>query len=110
VVVLILERVPVGLRGELTRWFLELRAGVFVGTVNAMVRELLWNEICQKAGGGAALLIFRTDNEQGFSFRLWGEPSYYPEEFEGLLLMRKPGRPPSRAKGGRRRTSAGDDT
>ena len=33
-VVMILERVPPSLRGELTRWMLELRAGVFVGTLN----------------------------------------------------------------------------
>jgi CRISPR-associated protein Cas2 len=39
-VVLILERVPPGLRGELTRWFLEPQAGVFVGRVSAIVREL----------------------------------------------------------------------
>ena len=32
-IVLILERVPVGLRGELTRWLLEAKAGVFVGKV-----------------------------------------------------------------------------
>ena len=37
-VVMILERVPVLLRGELTRWLLEVRAGVFVGTMSAGVR------------------------------------------------------------------------
>ncbi len=40
-VVIILEKVPAGLRGELTRWLLELKAGVFVGKVSAMVRERL---------------------------------------------------------------------
>jgi CRISPR-associated protein Cas2 len=88
--VLVLERVPVGLRGELSRWLLELRAGVFVGQVSALVRDLLWETCCQESKGGAAVLIYRTDNEQGFTFRLWGEPSYYPEEFEGLLLTRRP--------------------
>ncbi|MFN0095624.1 MAG: type I-E CRISPR-associated endoribonuclease Cas2e [Dehalococcoidia bacterium] len=89
-IVVVLERVPVGLRGELTRWLLELRAGVFVGTVNALVRDLLWEQVCQKAEGGSAVLVFNTDNEQGFTFRLWGAPSYWPEEFEGLLLTRRP--------------------
>ena len=88
--VMVLERVPPSLRGELTRWLLELRAGVFVGDVSAIVRDLLWDETCQKAKGGAGLLIYSTDNEQGFTFRLWGAPSYWPEEFDGLLLTRRP--------------------
>ena len=31
--VLILERVPASLRGQLTRWMLEVKAGVFVGNI-----------------------------------------------------------------------------
>jgi CRISPR-associated protein Cas2 len=41
-VVLVLERVPVSLQGELTRWLLEPRAGVFVGNIPAGVRDRLW--------------------------------------------------------------------
>jgi CRISPR-associated protein Cas2 len=89
-IVLVLERVPTGLRGELTRWLLELRAGVFVGEVNALVRDLLWEDVCKRTKGGSGVLIYPTDNEQGFTFRLWGMPSYWPEEFEGLLLTRRP--------------------
>ena len=89
-IVIALERVPPGLRGRLTRWLLELRAGVFVGKVSALVRDLLWEDVCQKSKGGSALLVYPADNEQGFSFRIWGAPSYYIEEFEGLWLMRKP--------------------
>jgi CRISPR-associated protein Cas2 len=54
-VVIILESVPVSLRGELTRWMLELRAGVFVGSLSAMVRDKLWEMVCSKfknKGGG----------------------------------------------------------
>ena len=40
-IVIALERVPVGLRGELSRWLLELRPGVFVGKVSALVRDLM---------------------------------------------------------------------
>jgi len=39
--VIILERVPVGVRGELTRWMLEIHTGVFVGTLSARVRSLV---------------------------------------------------------------------
>jgi len=45
-VVMILECVPESLRGELSRWLLEPKAGVFVGTVTATVRERLWERVC----------------------------------------------------------------
>jgi CRISPR-associated protein Cas2 len=89
-VVLVLERAPPGLRGELTRWLLEIRPGVFVGTVNALVRDYLWEKVCQQSKGNPAVLIYPMDTEQGFTFRLWGWPTYQPEEFEGLVLVRRP--------------------
>ena len=51
-VIMLLERVSPGLRGELTRWLLELKAGVFVGRVSAMVRERLWARACEAMGEG----------------------------------------------------------
>jgi CRISPR-associated protein Cas2 len=89
-VILILEKVPRGLRGELSRWFLEPKAGVFVGKVSALVRDLLWDKVCQDCRGGAALLIHSSDREQGFALRTFGETSRRVEDFEGLLLIRLP--------------------
>jgi CRISPR-associated protein Cas2 len=90
-VVMVLERVPVGVRGELTRWMLELHAGVFVGTLSALVREKLWELVCSKMAGGAGLLVYSTNTEQGFAMRLWGATSKVPVEYEGLTLIRTPG-------------------
>jgi CRISPR-associated protein Cas2 len=89
-VVFIAERVPAGLRGELTRWMLEPQAGVFVGSISAMVRDRLWERVCRRARGGAAVLIHNADTEQGFSVRIWGGPGRIPEDFEGLTLIRVP--------------------
>jgi CRISPR-associated protein Cas2 len=89
-VVLILEKVPPGLRGELTRWLLELKAGVFVGKVSALVRDLLWDKVCRESRGGAGLLLHSTNREQGFAVRMWGEPRRRVEDFEGLFLIRIP--------------------
>ena len=89
-VVLILERVPVGLRGELSRWFLEPKAGVFVGRVSGMVRDKLWEKACGQAKGGACLMIHSSDNEQGYRIRSWGDTSRSIEDFEGLFLVRVP--------------------
>jgi CRISPR-associated protein Cas2 len=89
-VVLVLERVPEGVRGELTRWLLEAKAGVFVGTVSAMVRDRLWERARKGLNGGAGVLIYRTDTEQGFAVRVSGEPGRVPVDFEGLTLFRRP--------------------
>jgi CRISPR-associated protein Cas2 len=90
--VIILERVTAGLRGDLTRWLLEPRTGVFVGSVSAMVRDRLWERVCEGMRGGAGMLIYTTDTEQGFAFRLWGDPSRVVRDFEGLALVTIPSR------------------
>lgn len=87
--VLILERVGASLRGELSRWMLEPKAGVFVGRVSAMVRERLWDRVCKDAGSKAgATMIYRAENEQGYLLQNWGDPSRMVEDFEGLQLIR----------------------
>lgn len=89
-VVIILERVPTSLRGELTRWLLEPHTGVFVGRVSAVVRDKLWEKVCQSMEGGAGMLIHNTDNEQGFAVRFWGATRRWALDFEGLTLIRVP--------------------
>ena len=97
--VLILERVPVKLRGELSRWMIEPRTGVFVGRISALVRDRLWDHVTvegskararhptRKAG---AVLIYRARTEQGFAVRTFGDPSRELLEMEGLTLVRVP--------------------
>nr|WP_252831049.1 type I-E CRISPR-associated endoribonuclease Cas2e [Bifidobacterium catenulatum] len=46
-VVIVLTACPVGLRGDLTRWLLEISPGVFVGHLDARVREKLWERIVE---------------------------------------------------------------
>ncbi len=89
-VVIVLERVPPGLRGELTRWLLEPKTGVFVGQVSAMVRDKLWEHVCANVREGASILIHSSDTEQGFAVRLWGRTSRTVVDFEGLSLVRIP--------------------
>lgn len=90
VTVMILERVPTSLRGEITRWMLEPKAGVFVGSLSGMVRDRLWEKACQGSQGGACTLVHNASNEQGFAMRFWGRASRLVEDFEGLALIRIP--------------------
>ena len=88
-VVMILENVSVGLRGELTRWMLEPHAGVFVGSLSAMVRDRLWMKCCQKIGTGGALMVWSTNNEQGYQMRSYDQTHREVVDFDGLQLVRE---------------------
>jgi CRISPR-associated protein Cas2 len=92
-VILILERVPTGLRGELSRWMIEPRTGVFVGVMSGLVRDKLWEKVQKNAAGGGAVLIHSARTEQGFRLRTSGDPSRQPIDMEGLMLIRIPHRP-----------------
>ncbi|OUN01220.1 MAG: hypothetical protein BAA04_12885 [Firmicutes bacterium ZCTH02-B6] len=89
-VVLIVESAPPGLRGELSKWMLEPKAGVFVGKVSALVRELLYEKACREVETGGVTLIYTTNNEQGYAIRTFGDTSRQVEDWEGLFLVRRP--------------------
>ncbi len=91
----ILERIKPGLRGELSRWLLEVHTGVFVGTLNARVRELLWGRVQEsleaKKGSGermpGAWMINSAPNEQGYTLRFAGATDRELVDFDGLQLV-----------------------
>ena len=87
-VVLILESVAPGLRGEITRWMIQPRAGVFVGKVSAMVRDKLWEKVQRAAKRGSGILLYSSNAEQGFSVRTFGDPSRELIDIEGVILSR----------------------
>jgi len=87
-VVFIMEKVPRSVRGELTRWLLEPKSGVFVGRVSGMVRDRLWDRVCASAGTGGAILCHSADCEQGFALRVHGVTRRALVDFEGLALIR----------------------
>lgn len=101
-VLMLLERVAPSLRGELTRWLIQPRTGVFVGTVSALVRDKLWEKVegsltaskPRKSGRRAgAMMVYTTNNEQGFAIRTTGQTRRHIEDFEGLLLAKTPNSP-----------------
>ncbi len=88
--ILILERVQASLRGELTRWLIQPKTGVFVGHVSARVRQLLWFKVIRSVKDGAALLIHSDNSEQGFAIQSYGDTSKVITDFEGILLPKTP--------------------
>ncbi len=85
-VVFILERAPASVRGEFSRWLIHPKTGVFVGHVSARVRDLLWERLQKSMKRGAALLIYTSDNEQGYSIRTFGNTKKIIQDYDGLVL------------------------
>jgi len=94
-IVIRLEKAPLGLRGDLTKWLLEIDSGVFVGQVNARVRDNLWKRIIENVKTGRAIMVYSTNNEQGLEFKVHGN-QWEPIDFEGIKLILRPS--PSRLK------------
>jgi CRISPR-associated protein Cas2 len=90
-IVMILEKVTAGLRGELSRWLIEPRSGVFIGHVSARVRDRLWEKSVQRKRGGGVIQIWNTNTEQHFAIRMTGDTSRELIKIEGLQLVRIPG-------------------
>lgn len=89
-VVMVLERVPSSLRGELTRWLIEPHTGLFVGHVNAMVRDRLWAKCCHAKRAGGIVQAWSTNTEQRFAMRMAGTTSRDVVDYDGLQLIRVP--------------------
>jgi len=89
-IVMVLENVPVSLRGELTRWLIEPSPGVFVGHVNAMVRDRLWEKCCKARRAGGIVQAWSTNTEQRFKIRLAGLTKREVVDFDGLQLICRP--------------------
>ncbi len=86
---LVLTAVPAGLRGDLTKWLLEISPGVFVGNPSARVRDELWERVLDFIAEGRALLIYPDANEQGFSYRVHRH-TWQPVDYDGVTLLRRP--------------------
>ena len=84
--VVILIAAPEGLRGHLTRWMVEVAAGVFVGSVSARVRDYLWDVLSARVGPGQAVMVEPARNEQHWAVRTAGEDRWYPVDYEGVIL------------------------
>jgi CRISPR-associated protein Cas2 len=89
-VVIVLESVPTSLRGELTRWLIEVKSGVFVGHLSARVRDKLWQKCCRSKKTGGVTQIWSTNTEQRFDIRMCGNTQREIVELEGLKLIRVP--------------------
>lgn len=93
--VIVVENAPPRLRGRLSLWFAEVRAGVYVGVYGRRVRERIWSEVKLMIEGGNAVIAWSAPTDSGFEFECIGDNRREPADFDGLMLVSFKPVPPS---------------
>ena len=87
--IMVLNNVPVGVRGNLTRWLVEVKSGVYIGQVSARVRDKLWEQCIESKRTGGIFQAWSTNNEQGFQMRMSGMIDRRIIDWEGVELVQE---------------------
>lgn len=85
--VIVTENAPPRLRGRLAVWLLEVRAGVYVGSYSARVRDYLWQQVEEGLEEGNAVLCWPAPTESGFEVATLGANRRVPVDLDGLRLV-----------------------
>lgn len=88
-IVLSVSLCPEAFRGDLTKWLVEIDTGVYVGNISARVRDELWKRICNNIENGRAIMVYNSNNVQGYEFKTHNT-KWRPVDFDGLTLLVHP--------------------
>ena len=86
--VIVVENAPPRLRGRLSLWLAEVRAGVYVGVYSRRVRERIWDEVKIMIGDGNAVISWAAPTDSGFEFEAIGANRRESIDFDGLTLVK----------------------
>lgn len=87
-IVVVTENAPARLRGRLSLWLSEVRAGTFVGAYGKRQRERIWNDVTAMIGKGSAVMAWSTTaTESGFDFLVLGDDRRTPVQIDGFALV-----------------------
>lgn len=87
-IVVTVRNCPAKLRGDLTKWFFEIDTGVYVGNLNARVRDGVWRRIVENIGNGSATMVFSSNGEQKLDFRIHNS-DWEPTDYDGIKLVKR---------------------
>ena len=86
--VLIIENAPIPLRGELCKWMLEVKPGVFLAKLSAAVRDIIWKKVKDDTNTRGAIIAYSAPTEIGFMMEMFGEPTRSIVDMDGLQLIK----------------------
>ena len=87
--VIVITACPPGVRGDVSRWMLEIAPGVFVGRITARLRDRLWVRIISMIRNGRAIMVYSTRNEQHYAFEVF-QPDWHVVDCDGVQLIKRP--------------------
>lgn len=87
-IVITVSNCPPKLRGDLSKWLIEIDTGVFVGNLTARVRDEVWQRVCTNIKHGSATMAYGTNNEQKLDFRVHNN-DWEPVDFDGIKLIKQ---------------------
>ena len=87
-VVITMSCCPFRLRGDLTRWLIEIDTGVYVGNLSARVCDAVWERVCKNISGGRATMVYSANSEQKLEFRIHNA-SWEPIDYDGIKQVRR---------------------
>lgn len=87
--VITLTNCPPQIRGDLTKWLLEINTGVYCGQLSARVRDELWQRICDNIRDGRATMVYSASGEQHLEFKVHNS-DWCPVDYDGLKLIMHP--------------------
>lgn len=67
---------------------LEVKPGVFISKISAIVREALWKKVQTSPVPISAVLAYSAPTELGFQKEMIGEPTRQVIDMEGLQLIK----------------------
>lgn len=85
--VIIAQDNPDAIRGVLKRWFIEPKPNVFVGSINASVKDAVLAYILNQARGIRLLIISSSNNCQGYELRQVNDPDYSAITIDGIEIV-----------------------
>ncbi len=88
-VVVTLSACPPKLKGDITKWLVEIAPGVYIGSVSKRVRERLWDRIRSMLSTGSAVMAYSVRNEQSYEIVSCGT-RWHPVDYDGTILVEYP--------------------
>lgn len=85
--VIVVENARPRLRGRLSVWLIEARAGVYVGVYSKRTREMIWREVQEAIDPGNAVMAYAAPNDAGFIVETCGTNRRVPIDVDGFTLM-----------------------
>ena len=87
-IVITLNNCPAKVRGDITKWLIEINTGVFVGNVSSKIRDAIWDRVCENVKDGRVSMAYHTNGEQKLDFRIHNS-DWEPIDYDGIKLVRR---------------------